>query len=80
MKIILLCTSTIIMQLSVDQALSQALRPWIYRQVVEAKAAANILACTMVVVMRRMKVINQVDDSVIVSLTMPISLKRKVLI
>ena len=44
----LLCISTIIMQLPVDQALSQALRPWIYGQVVEAKTAATVLACMVI--------------------------------
>ena len=28
-----------------SKALSQALRPWIYRQVVEAKTAARVRAC-----------------------------------
>ena len=71
----LLCTFTIIMQLTEDEALSQALCPWIYRQVVEAKTIALILACTIMVVMRSMKEMKLLK----VSLTMPISSKVTVL-
>ena len=39
------------MQLAKDKALSQALRPWIYGQVVEAKTAATVLACMVIFIL-----------------------------